>query len=232
MNLQHAASLTLVVALLGCGSDVQTQGGGGSGTGAGDTGGVSSNGGSSNVGANGTGATGTGGSGNNTTVSSGGGIPQTACEQLCGNVTTCFGADCSQLGVDCTNPQFDCPAECLKDASCADLGAIAQGNVPPAYAPCLQMCQGGGMGGGGTGGGAQGGCQQCAFSANCLNSCFGDSACMAWAQCAQNCQDPACFSMCNAANPNAAMQYGAVYSCMCTSCEMECAAQVDPCNQM
>lgn len=232
MKLAHPGSAFLLVVLFGCSSDVQTLGGGD--TGAGSQGGQNVGAGNTNGGSTNIGAMGQGGAGNNTTVSTGGGggaLPGTPCEQLCSTIQMCFGQDCAALGVNCGDPQVDCPATCLQGATCADLAAIVQGNVPPQYAGCLAMCQGG-TGGGGTGGGAQGNCQQCAFGNNCLDGCFQDQACQAWAQCAMNCQDPACFSACNAANPDAAMSYTGIYSCMCTNCDMACGASVDPCNQM
>lgn len=229
-----------VYALFGCSSDVTLPGGAGEGAGTsqGGNGGspdatsvggfTSSSGGGQPVGgqSNG-GAPSTGGF-----SAVGGGPVGTDCEQVCVNVEACFGVTCADVMIDCNDPNFDCPASCLVDASCAELAAAAQGNFSPAIAACVQACQGGAGGaGGGGGGGSPMACGQCLFGADCLNGCFGDMACQAFAQCAQMCTNPACFDACEAANPGAAMAYTQIYGCACTNCDPECGAVMDPCNQ-
>ena len=76
-----------------------------------------------------------------------------------------------------------------------------------------------------------GNCGQCIFQANCADGCMNDPACQQWGQCALNCNTPDCYADCNAQHPDAAAQYEAIYACSCTSCETDCGATMDPCNQ-
>jgi hypothetical protein len=151
------------------------------------------------------------------------------CEQACQHAATCGFDVCAQFMLDCNNPLAECPAACILDASCGDLLAIAMGSIPPVLGACLFECQQG-TGGGGTGGGGQG-CGQCAFGADCFDPCFNSQNCMAWGQCALGCGDPGCYADCNAMHPEAVAEYTQIYACMCTSCQAECATEVDPCNQ-
>lgn len=148
------------------------------------------------------------------------------CEQGCAHIVKCTGFDLCAMGVDCQNPQFDCPMACVNDASCDDLIALAGGNAPPQLQACLAVCQGG-QGGGGGGGS----CQSCLFQNDCANPCFNDQACLqGWGQCAQGCTDPACFDACDAMFPQTEPVYSQVYACACMACDTECGATMDPCN--
>lgn len=229
MSRLQLRALALVV-LFGCGSEViQTDdGGGGSGLGPSQGGsdpttnaggGPPTNGGGSSVG----GAPPTTNNGG-----SGGAIPGTPCEQVCSNVETCFGVSCETAGLDCNNPQFDCPAECLQNASCDELVATFNQNPPPEIAACIGECQGGEGGAGG--GPPQQGCVQCLFQNQCLQPCMNQPGCQGWAPCAQNCQDPSCFADCNAQFPEAEPFFSQIYECACANCE-GCDAPMDPCNQ-
>lgn len=222
-------ALVLVI-LFGCGSEViQTDdGGGGSGLGpnqggndpsTNNAGGGPNNGGGSVGGAPPT--TNSGG------TAAGGGVPVTPCEQVCINVETCFGVNCAMAGLDCSNPQADCPAACLQDASCDELIAVFNQNPSPEIAACLAGCQGGE---GGAGGGPPQNCVPCLFQNQCLQPCMNQPGCQGWAPCAQGCQDPSCFQACNAQFPEAEPFYSQIYQCACDNCE-GCEAQMDPCNQ-
>ncbi len=217
MRTRHLVMACFALAL-GCSSDVDTvDGGGGSGT-------TSA---SATVGV-------TSGPTTSTTVattaavtssSTGGG---NTCEQGCAHLAKCGLDVCGQVGIDCQDPNTECPMGCVLDASCADLTeAIINMAPPPALAACLGACQGGTGGGGG---GMQG-CGQCAFGADCFQGCFNDPDCQAWGQCAAGCSDPQCYADCNAMNPAAADSYGPIYACVCAACSSECGAQMDPCNQ-
>ena len=164
----------------------------------------------------------------NTVASSTSSLMGTPCEQGCQHIENCTGFTCAQAGVNCSDPGADCLGACVVAASCADIIAAAQGNPPPALAACLQGCQGGQGGGGG---GAQG-CAQCVFDNGCADPCINDQTCIGgWGQCAQNCQDAQCFSDCNQQHPESSAIYTQVYACACTNCDMQCAANMDPCNQ-
>jgi hypothetical protein len=212
-----ALTLTGLLALA-CGSEVTTTGttgagGSGGSGGAGGSGSVSSSSASTSVSA--------------TDASSSTGPVGTPCEQACAKIETCGFGTCQQFGINCGDPQYDCVGECLVDATCADIIALAQGNGPPEIQACVSGCQGGGQGGGGQGGA----CGQCIFQSNCAGGCMNDPACQAWGQCALNCSTPDCYADCNTQFPEAAMQYGAIYECACSSCATDCEATMDPCNQ-
>src|SRR5262245_45365666 len=125
-----------ILAFVACDSDVtELDGGGGAGA-------TSSNGGAENVTTTTTGGSGDGGAPTtNDTGGSGGGVPMNGCEQTCANVQECFGIDCEQAGIDCSMPQAQCVGECTKDATCAELADIAQGNPLPAeMQACVDAC--------------------------------------------------------------------------------------------
>ncbi|MFO0546894.1 MAG: hypothetical protein U0271_00835 [Polyangiaceae bacterium] len=211
----------VLVLVLGCGSEVIAPGDGGSS----NNGGQPSVGGSGGAGASSAGGFGgalVGGSPNTTTVGgSGGGLPGTPCEQLCQKIEGCGFPGCAQAGIDCNNPQTDCPATCLQDATCADLVAVVQGNPPPEIATCLQGCQGGGQT-----------CQQC-IQNSCVQAatpCFQDNSCQGWLGCVQNCQTSQCFFDCDAQFAGSAPLYDPIYACACQNCGMECAMGLEPCS--
>jgi hypothetical protein len=213
-----ASTLALGLAI-GCSSDVDTVDGTGGAGGASSTA-------STTVATNASTTVGST-SGSTTTAqsssSTGGG---NVCEQGCAHIVKCTGFDLCAMGVDCQNPQFDCPMTCVNDASCADLLALAGGSAPPELQACIAACQGG-QGGGGGGGD----CQGCVFQNDCVNPCLNDQACLqGWGQCAQGCADPACFDACDAMFPETAPVYGQVYACACNACDVECGATMDPCD--
>lgn len=210
-------------AFLGCDSEVTpADGGGGSGTG-----GTPSQGGSPIV-SGGGGAGGSGGAPTTNAGGSGGAAPENACEQVCQNVEECFNVGCGQAGVDCEDPQFDCPAECLKDAPCSELAAYAQGGaLQPETEACLADCD---TGEGGGGGGSPQACGQCMVQGGCLQPCMNEPLCQGWGQCAFSCSTPDCYADCNAQFPEAEPFFSQIYSCGCDSCP-GCEATMDPCNQ-
>lgn len=164
-------------------------------------------------------------SGTTTTTTTG---PGNTCEQGCAHAAECGLDICSLANIDCTNPQFDCPAQCLLDATCAQIATIPSGNnMDPALQGCLFLCQGGGQGGGGPGQE----CQNCVVQscASVLQSCSTQD-CQDWGQCALNCADSQCLTDCNNQFPTAEPYYTQVYGCLCASCDMACAT-LDPCSQ-
>lgn len=151
------------------------------------------------------------------------------CEDGCAHVAMCGFDLCAMAGVDCSNPQFDCPMQCVLGATCEELIALVSMNPPPQLAACLEACQGG-MGGGGEGG-APPDCQGCIFQNDCATPCITDNQCIqGWGQCAQSCTDPACFDACDAMFPQSAAIYAQVYDCACTACEPQCGAAMAPCD--
>ena len=77
-------------------------------------------------------------------------------------------------------------------------------------------------------------CADC-IANECMPSaraCDNDSTCAMWGQCAAQCLHtnpaPTCFQRCDAQYAAAGALFGAVYSCMCTSCTATCGG-ADPC---
>jgi hypothetical protein len=109
---------------------------------------------------------------------------------------------------------------------------------------CILGCQGMGPGSSGvstvgsTGSGPPPmGCQQCSLQ-QCGGPIFqcnakkGPGSCSHWLQCAQACgQDSMCLFGCDMQFPNAAPQYDAVYSCLCSSCDASCPGE-DACSHL
>lgn len=163
--------------------------------------------------------------------------PLTVCDDACAHAAECGFPVCQFQELDCANPQYECAAQCIVEASCAQIATLPTQNPDPALAACVYGCQGGGAGGGGGGPPAQE-CGTCLFQNNCLDpiqSCTGATDCNAWGQCAQDCgqndPQPSCFDACDAMYPGAAPAYTQLYQCACTSCETDCMALMDPCNQ-
>lgn len=235
MSVRLFAVGALVGAFLGCDSTVIPEDGAAGSPATGGQGGTPSLGGSPSNGGFGQGGLESGGATQIGGAGQGGAQTLTGCEQTCQNVEACFGASCAQAGIDCSDPQAQCFGDCLKDASCQELGAFAQGQpLPPNMQACLQGCQGGmgGAGQGGAGGGMQQGCGQCVFQNNCLAPCMNQPACQGWGQCVFQCDTPACYSDCNAQFPDAQPYYAQIYDCACSSCTgTACDGQMDPCNQ-
>jgi len=160
--------------------------------------------------------------------------PMTVCDEACAHAAECGLNICGFQMLDCANRQYECAAECIKDASCEQILSIASGDIDPALGVCLYVCQNGGQGGGGQG--EQ--CGTCLFQNDCLDpiqTCPGATDCDAWGDCASACAQsdpqPSCFDACDAQYPGAAPAYSLVYECGCTSCETDCTSMIDPCNQ-
>jgi len=175
------------------------------------------------------------GPGASSSSSSGGGD---VCAQACDHAAQCGFDVCSQVMIDCSNPQYECIAQCLLPIPCNQLGQAT-------VLACYQKCQGGGTGGGGgggmggsggTGGGSAQACQQCAFQScgGAVQACAGSNQCSAWFQCVQGCMpgDSQCLFNCDSAHQSAEPLYKAIYSCTCSKCENDCASTFDPCNHV
>ena len=146
-----------------------------------------------------------------------------ACEQACNYIeNTCgFSGACAQVGLDCNNPQSECPGQCILAATCAQIISLASQNPDPTLAGCLQSCQGG-TGGMGQGGGNQMSCGQCA-QANCnmyFAPCQQDSICQGYFQCVTQCQTPQCEQACLANNNSTASVN--LSTCICGNCGSNC----------
>jgi hypothetical protein len=201
----------------GCGSDVSIED-----DGAGGTGGQSS----SNVTTSSSGTTSSTTSATTTSTSTGPGV---GCEDACAYAAECGLDVCGFANIDCSAGNFDCPADCINGATCAEILGLLQGGSPALQA-CLQGCQGGS----GAGGGSQQACGSCLQQNDCLpTGCQQNPTCQAWGACAINCNTPQCYADCNAANPNAAQFFEPLYACACTSCDgaSACGGTMDPCNQ-
>jgi hypothetical protein len=106
----------------------------------------------------------------------------------------------------------------------AECNGIGDGGQPPLDASAPPMD---------AGSGAQ--CVQCA-SQQCMTqefACVPDPTCQPWGQCAIACiqaslPSPACLAACDAMYPQAKPEYDPVYTCLCSSCSMECAS-ANPC---
>jgi hypothetical protein len=179
-----------------------------------------------------------------------------ACDEVCAKVENeCNQGDlCGQYGLDCGNPQYECPSSCAAGADCNEIQLLLEAvgtkdwqalqKLSPATQSCLMGCwnnTGTGSTGTWTGTGTKTGtgsgdpkaCGQCAYQSCPISGCGQDQACKSWRQCTLNCgnQSPACFTACNDKFPGAASKYDPFYACMCTSCDSECGATMDPCNQ-
>jgi hypothetical protein len=64
---------------------------------------------------------------------------------------------------------------------------------------------------------------------NPLIACAGSAPCLSWLNCIAPCMSADCLHACDAANPTAAPLYGALYTCLCSSCSAAC-SPLDPCN--
>jgi hypothetical protein len=195
---------------------------------------------STSQGSGGQGGSGQGGGGGatttstTTTTSTG---PMNTCTQGCEHASDCGIPVCDYLMIDCANPtpEIDCGAQCLLDANCLQILSLPSQNPDPELMGCLLGCQNGGQGG--AGGGSTQACQTCLFQNNCIapvQNCM-DPDCQGWGMCASDCgqndPQPACFDACDAQFPGAAPAYTQLYQCACTSCDMDCSALMDPCNQ-
>lgn len=154
----------------------------------------------------------------------GGGSP---CDMACAHVEACFGITCGVVGINCATlgSGFDCVAECINDTPCANL---SQGTLTT----CQAQCADGGTPpiDAGTDGSTSAGCEACVGSSclTALKQCEGDATCKSWVGCAEACFNqpaagPSCFSACDAQYPGAANLYAPVYSCVCQSCNSQCA---------
>ncbi|WP_437778527.1 hypothetical protein [Sorangium sp. So ce1097] len=168
-----------------------------------------------------------------TTTSSGSGGVGDVCDQACARAAECGSPICDQFTVECSDPQYECIAECVLDAE--DCESISADN--PTFLACALSCEGGAGAGGGNSGGD---CRACAFQNNCLTSCLDDPNCQTWLLCTQGCfgndPTPECFRSCDtraSGGSNGAQVetlYRAAYECTCTSCEDTCEAVAAPCN--
>jgi hypothetical protein len=153
------------------------------------------------------------------------------CDQACSRATECGSAICEQFPIDCSNPQYECIAQCVLDAEqCDDLATT---NL--AFVACVSTCAGE-QGAGGGNNGAD--CRACAFTSGCLTSCLGNPGCQQWLVCTQICftgdPQPECFRSCDTAaaadGEEVVALYRAAYECTCTSCADTCEAVADPCS--
>jgi len=132
LSLVVAAGTTAIL-FAGCGGSVQQATGGQSGTGGN---GGNANGGSQTVtvssSSSGMTTTVASSSSSSTTSSSSGGD---ACMQACSHIQTCVGVNLCQMGLnlDCSNPQYQCTADCINALDCSTL------NLQSGQA-CLQKC--------------------------------------------------------------------------------------------
>jgi len=230
------SALTIGAGFMACSSDAENETAGAQSTSTGT-------GGTGNTGNTGNTTTGTTASSSSTVASSsastgglGGGSPcDMACQKLnsrCGLGDVCSMPQVQQF-LDCSNPNSDCPGQCILDESCADItDAVTKalnGDLNTPLLMCIQTCQGGQGGAGGGGGGQT--CTQCGTN-SCIGpggACLQDNDCQPWLQCLQGCQDSACVANCTAMNPNAAPLSTDVLTCLCTNCDGECSA-LDPCG--
>ena len=209
----------VVLALSACGSDVQespsgsTSTAGSGGMGQGGSGGTSASGGMGQGGM-GQGGGGQGGMGN---------MCDQACDKLaveCGFGNVCDMPPVSNV-LNCADPQSDCPAQCVLDASCAAIGSLPTNMPDPVLQSCVQACQGGS---GGAGGGMAS-CQTC-LTNSCLTelaACnVAQSPCAMFIQCGANCApgDGACIKACELAHPS--KETTAVIQCGTANCASEC----------
>ena len=174
-----------------------------------------------------------------------------ACQDACDKATTCGLDICSQFNVNCQNPvpQARCPLNCIANGSCGDIAKLAMQNFATPLGFCILSCQGMGPGSSGVGPGSSGvgpgssgvgassgsgnpmACQQCTVQqcGSALLACglkMGPGSCSQWLQCAQGCgQDSQCLFGCDSQFPNAAAQYGGVYSCLCNKCDAQCPSE-------
>ncbi len=156
-----------------------------------------------------------------------------SCNNACDKAMMCGLDFCGQFGINCGNvpPQSQCGLDCISNGSCGDIAKLAMQNFATPLGACFLGCQGMGPGGvGSTGSGPPPpmACQQCTFQ-QCGGPIFqcnakkGPGSCSHWLQCAQGCNhDSMCLFGCDAQFPNAAPEYDAVYSCLCSSCDAQC----------
>ena len=167
-----------------------------------------------------------------------------SCNNACDKAQMCGLDFCGQFGINCANPpmQAQCGLDCISNGSCGDIAKLAMQNFATPLGACLLGCQGVGPGSGGAVGSTGSGpppmaCQQCSLQ-QCGGPIFqcnakkGPGSCSHWLQCAQGCgQDSMCLFGCDAQFPNAATEYKAVYSCLCNSCDAQCAGE-DACGHV
>ncbi|KYF52285.1 hypothetical protein BE04_10620 [Sorangium cellulosum] len=167
-------------------------------------------------------------------TSTGAGGDGDVCDQACARADECGSSVCEQYPVDCSDPQYECVAQCVLDAEeCDNISS-----TDPGFIACVVACSGEEGAGGGNSGAD---CRACALQEGCLTSCLGSTGCQTWLQCAQSCftddPSPECFRSCDmaaAADPDSGEEverlYRAAYECTCTSCADTCEAVADPCN--
>ena len=155
----------------------------------------------------------------------------TVCDQACDKADECGSAICEQYAIDCSNPQYECVAQCVLDAEeCDDLATTNLG-----FVACVSACAGEQGAGGGNNGSD---CRACALTSGCLTSCLGNPGCQEWLACTQGCfmddPQPECFRRCDTAaaadGEEVVALYRAAYECTCTSCADTCEAVADPCS--
>jgi hypothetical protein len=163
-----------------------------------------------------------------------------SCDDACNKASMCGLDFCNQFNINCANPptQAQCPLDCISVASCGDIAKLAMQNFGTPLGACILGCQGmgpGGVGSSGVGSTGSGpppqGCQQCTLQ-QCGTPIFqcnakkGPGSCSHWLQCAQGCgTDSMCLFGCDSQFPNAAVEYDAVYSCLCNKCDTSCPAE-------
>jgi hypothetical protein len=225
------SALVAGIGFMACSDDVNTSSSSGSASGSGGAGGEGA---------------GTGGAAQSSSVASSsassaasstsGGGGASVCDQACDRLEGCFGLDvCPFLMVDCdtVGMGFDCPGECVLDATCEQLLTLTNlqsdpSKVDPELFACYNACNGGA---GGAGGGGMGDCNTCAGS-NCfgpIQACNGAQECQDWLQCVQGCQDGPCSDACDAMYAGAKPLFEPVYECVCNSCANDCSS-FDPCK--
>jgi hypothetical protein len=127
----------------------------------------------------------------------------------------------SLVGLDCSEPEGECPGDCITamrdDPSVSDqqlcdamLSLTSTSNPDPALSACLAQCDLGNP------------CVSCATT-NCgtqLSACNNDTTCTAYLNCALACNDPTCVATCASSNPGTATT--ALNTCITGSCQAEC----------
>ncbi|KYF83195.1 hypothetical protein BE17_50945 [Sorangium cellulosum] len=212
-------------ALSACsGETTENPGGGGGSGGSGGAGTTSSTTASSTTGAS-TSSTTTAATTSASSGSGGGGGSGSECDQACAKVEECGQLTCGDLGIECSDPNYECASQCILDTPCEQLN-LSNSDLLVCFSDC--------DGAAGNEGAAE--CRSCAIENNCLTACAFNTTCQNWLGCAQACfqndPQPTCFDACDTEFSAAETQFDAVYTCACTSCEDTCESVADPCSQL
>lgn len=155
------------------------------------------------------------------------GVP-TICDDACQYAAHCGLDVCGSQELDCAKTEDECAAQCIHDATCAQILTLPTQNPDLPLSACVFGCQDGGPG-------TPGYCGVCLSSSGCLDpiqNC-NDPDCQAWGQCAlgcvQNDPQPTCIDACDAQHPAAAPAYTMVDDCACMYCD--CESMMGACSQ-